>query len=355
MATTLDTLKRNDLVAAACEAMPGYAGSAWLKCTNDELRAAIEYRVVPDKVADTAHTLPAKPAPKPVSPKPEPPKPAAGLTVSDVRAIVAELLEGKPATKPVADTDEHEHELLPAILRFMDLFPKHGKHAYLVGPAGTGKSYIARQLARKRGVPFGAISLRPTPVSHEIFGYMSATGQYVRTLFRECYEHGGVYLFDEMDKAHPGDLASVNDALAGNGGAAFPDGMVKRHKDFRAVAAANTFGLGADRQYVGSQQIDAATRNRFGMFQMQIDEKLEANLAYDAGKSKSLTDKWLKRVRHYRAKAGSDAVVSPRDSIAGACLVADDMFTVGQVENMLIFDGLPASVVSRMKAGVPAW
>lgn len=44
---------------------------------------------------------------------------------------------------------------------------------------------------------------------------------------------------------------------------AFPDKMVKKHKDFIVCASGNTYGTGADRKYVGRLEIDAATLDRF--------------------------------------------------------------------------------------------
>jgi hypothetical protein len=44
-------------------------------------------------------------------------------------------------------------------------------------------------------------------------------------------------------------------------------------------AAANTYGTGADALYVGRNQLDAATLDRFYVVEMDYDRKLEAKLA----------------------------------------------------------------------------
>src|SRR5579859_5263851 len=157
-------------------------------------------------------------------------------------------------TKPVEGL---AHKALPLVITILS----DGDHVLMVGPAGTGKSHIAHQAADALGLESHGISLSPQTPASALLGYMQAAGEYVRTQFRECYEHGGVFHFDEMDNAHPSTLAVINGALA-NGHMDFPDSRVKRHEDFRAVGSANTYGRGPDRAYVGRQAIDAATMDR---------------------------------------------------------------------------------------------
>jgi len=71
-----------------------------------------------------------------------------------------------------------------------------------------------------------------------------------------------LFLFDEIDASLPNAVLAFNAALA-NGYADFPDGMVKRHPRFACIAAANTFGMGADRIYVGRNQLDGADAGPF--------------------------------------------------------------------------------------------
>lgn len=195
-----------------------------------------------------------------------------------------------------------------------------GEHVMMVGPAGTGKSTIASQCAEGLGVAYYSISLSPMTPASQILGYMQAEGEYVRSLYREAYEHGGVFHFDEIDNAHPSVLAVVNASLA-NGSMAFPDGMVKRHPDFRCVASANTYGKGADRAYVGRQAIDAATLDRFTIETIEIDEALEFGLCMATGLEESAVNDVLRYVRKLRANAEAKrmtVVLSPRASV-GMC------------------------------------
>lgn len=200
-----------------------------------------------------------------------------------------------------------------------------GEHVMMVGPAGTGKSTIAHQCANALERAFYSISLSPQTPASSLLGYNDATGRHVRSLFREPYEHGGLFLFDEIDNGHPSILAVMNSALA-NGVMAFPDGMVNRHPDFLCVASANTFGRGADRQYVGRSPIDAATLDRFTVSEVLYDHALEDTLAAATGYGS-----WSKVVGIVRAlRANADearmtVVVSPRASVGMCRLLAQGM------------------------------
>ena len=287
----------------------------------------------------------------------------AGNTVSesDVRAIVGPMFDtfrdevlaeaSRPQVvevtiaerEPVTLTDR-QHAVFPDVLRALGA----GLHVYLVGPPGTGKSTIAHKCADALGLRFGSLSCYATMTATALFGYMDATGNYVSTEFRRCYEQGGVFLLDEIDNGNPNVLAAINQALA-NGTCAFPDGMVKRHDDFAMVAAANTYGTGATRQFIGRNALDAATLDRFVKVTVGIDETLEEELT--CAESSEYGTAWLSRVREYRRNVerhGLQVVISPRASIEGARMLRAG-FTVDQVEDMRIFGGLAADQVPKIR------
>jgi hypothetical protein len=102
---------------------------------------------------------------------------------------------------------------------------------------------------------------------------------------------------------------------------AFPDAMVKAHPNFRMIAAANTYGNGASRQYVGRNQLDAATLDRFCTLSWDIDDKIEEALAG----SKPDGKRWLNVVRAVRRRVTDELelriVISPRATLRGATLL----------------------------------
>src|SRR5690606_24768214 len=113
----------------------------------------------------------------------------------------------------------------------------------------------------------------------------------------------------------------INDALASES-AAFPDGMVKKHDDFLALASANTYGRGANRTYVARQQLDAATLDRFAVITIGYDEALEETACKATGADDATVRNVLRFVRKVRKNADKNGitqtVISPRASI-GMC------------------------------------
>ncbi len=206
--------------------------------------------------------------------------------------------------------------------QFVDLvtIAAAGLPTMIVGPAGTGKTHAAEQVAQALERSFHAMSVGAQTSKADIVGYMSATGQYVTTEFRKAFENGGIFLMDEIDAGNANVIIQVNAALS-NGYCAFPDGMVRRHDDFLFLASANTFGDGASRQYVGRNQLDAATLDRFVTLTWDIDEDLEEIMAGGTADGK----KWLKAVRGVREWANKNVervIVSPRAVERGATLLA---------------------------------
>jgi cobaltochelatase CobS len=165
------------------------------------------------------------------------------------------------------------------------------EHVFLPGPAGCGKSHLAAQVAEALGLKFGFISCSAGMSESQLLGRMVPAGEggkfvFLGTQFLDCYENGGVFLFDEIDAADANVLLVINSALA-NGHLSVPSRHDKpvatRHPDFVCIAAANTFGRGADRQYVGRSQLDESTLDRFriGTVPMDYDESLERKLCPD--------------------------------------------------------------------------
>lgn len=229
------------------------------------------------------------------------------------------------------------HEMLPKLIRALAT----GCNIMLVGAAGSGKTTLAHQAADSLGVQFyfnGAISSE-----YKLTGFVDAQGRIVSTAFRKAYETGGLYLFDEIDASMPDALLAFNAALA-NGHMDFPDGTIKRHADFYCVAAANTFGKGADRQYVGRNQLDAASLDRFIVMNIDYDEKLEKALA----QNDNWTDK-IQKIRRVVYEHKIRHVVSPRASINGAKMLAAG-FSESDVLESCVWKGLDADSVRKVKS-----
>ena len=226
-----------------------------------------------------------------------------------------------------------------------------GIHAYLVGTPGTGKTTLCEQVADALGLEFSFVACGPQMSETKLLGYMDANGNYRRTEFRDRIEHGGLFLFGEIDNAYPGVVTVMNMALS-NGWMSFPDGKVKVNENFRCVADANTFGTGATRQFVGRNQLDAATLDRFVAVVIDIDEELESAIAVwpenvDAAKG------WIGKVREWRSNASASnlsVLITPRASIFGVKLLRAG-FAESEVAEMCIWKGMDATTRSKIERG----
>lgn len=149
--------------------------------------------------------------------------------------------------------------------------------AMLVGPAGSGKSTLLDQIAKKLNLQYYPMSVNGQTAEYHIIGYKNANGDYIKTAFRDAYEHGGLFSFEEIDAGNPNVLTVINNALSQNF-YLFPDKIVQKNEQFRLCASANTYGYGATRQYVGRNPLDAATLDRFAMTNVDYDEDLEKQI-----------------------------------------------------------------------------
>lgn len=158
----------------------------------------------------------------------------------------------------------------------------------MTGPSGSGKTFIAGKIAEALGMEFASISCSAGMSESQVSGWLIPVGDngqfvYVPASFITIYENGGVFLFDEIDNSDPNMLVFLNQAIA-NDSFFLPqrheNPRVVKHPDFVCIAAANTYGLGADAMYVGRNQLDAATLDRFraGMIQVDYSETVETAL-----------------------------------------------------------------------------
>ena len=261
----------------------------------------------------------------------------------DVRPLVTNVVLPTGETRPVTGLT---HEIFPKVLRAVAC----GEHVWMTGSAGVGKSKIARQVAESLGVAFSAEPFNSQSSKADIKGYKAISDNlYQSTGFRDRYENGGVFLMDEIDASNPNILTVLNDALS-NDSMSFPDGMVKRHPQFVAIAAANTWGNGATAEYVGRAPIDGATIDRFTMMHVKIDERLETELVRGTGLDMEHGSTWLNIVRTARRNVdthGLKVIVSPRASVGGAKLLAGG-FTWQDAIDMRLLKGLKPDIIHKV-------
>lgn len=190
-----------------------------------------------------------------------------------------------------------------------------GINILLVGPAGSGKTHLAHQVAEALGRPFASVSCTAGMSESALQGWLipgdNGAFQYLTSDFVRMYEEGGVFLFDEIDAADSNTLLFINQALA-NGSFFLPirkgSSVVKRHPDFVCMAAANTFGTGANQTYAGRERLDESTLDRFraGVVSLDYDQTFERKsvapdlLAWGWATRKRISEARLRRVMSTR-------------------------------------------------------
>ena len=171
---------------------------------------------------------------------------------------------------------------------------------FLIGPTGSGKSYLARQVAEatlksdgsQESLPYSEVPCSAGISEGHLMGKLLPTGEQGSFQFHDAalsgaYGAGGFCCLEEIDGADPNTLLCINSALAGEE-MALPnnpwDGAIARHQDFVLCIVGNTWGMGADRMYVGRSQLDTAFLDRFAINTLEIDydKRLEAVLCPDS-------------------------------------------------------------------------
>lgn len=268
------------------------------------------------------------------------------VTLDDVRKIVREELplrqssSGKPRSI-VIKRDDHEPVTIEGVVHkeFAHVLKMATRdNVMMVGGAGSGKTTLARQVAKALALPFyftGAV-----PHEAKLLGFINPHGKYVETAFYRAWTTGGIFLMDEIDASDPQALLAINAALD-NGICDFPCGMVEKHKDFHFIGAANTFGKGATMEFIGRNAQDEAGRSRWYYIQIDYDEAMEETIALSFA-SADIAYGWCKYIRCVR-KAVADLcerhVVSPRSTIKGAKALQAGI-TRDKVENAVLWHGM---------------
>ena len=207
--------------------------------------------------------------------------------LADTRAPLA--INWTVNDRPFATCEGTHHRALPRLLK---LRAAGFVNFLIAGPAGSGKTTLAHDLARSMGLDFASVSCTSGMSETALTGRAMpnlTTGEtcFQTTEFIRVYENGGVFLLDEIDAADPNVMLVINSALA-NGHMPLPNRtdapQAVRHRDTVVICAANTWGRGADRQYVGRNQLDSAFLDRFvgSTLEVEYDRDLESQLVGDA-------------------------------------------------------------------------
>lgn len=196
-----------------------------------------------------------------------------------------------------------QHDKFETVLKFV----ANDEPVFLTGPAGSGKNVLCKQVAEALGLKF--YFTNAVTQEYKLTGFTDAMGNYQPTQFYKAFTEGGLFMLDEIDASIPEVLVILNAAIA-NRYFDFPApiGYVEAHPDFRVIAAGNTTGHGADFEYIGRNQLDAASLDRFAVVKVGYSEAIENSVA---GGDMELAQ-FCREFRNSAKNAGQQVVVSYR-------------------------------------------
>ncbi len=241
----------------------------------------------------------------------------------------------------VKHVDGMVHEAFDEVLAYVQA----DEPVFLVGPAGCGKNVLCKQVAEALGLDF--YFSNAVTQEYKITGFTDAMGVYQESQFYKAFTKGGLFFLDEMDASIAEVLLILNSAIA-NRYFDFPApiGRVEAHPDFRVVSAGNTVGQGASFEYVGRNQLDASSLDRFAVIQVGYDQRVELSVA---GGDSELVE-FVHKVRDVCEKAGVSLITSYRS--IGRIAKMSKVLPLDKVLRECLFKGMTTADLATIQNGL---
>ena len=220
------------------------------------------------------------------------------------------ILDGKnyqSIASKIKNSNMYFHKSFDKILRYVLIKDP----LMLIGETGSGKSYIIKQLSQILNLEIYNLGFVRDEYA-SIKGYNDANGKYIKTPFYDVLKNGGLCVINEIDNSECKALIELHDFLDDTGYQPyrFPNGeKVTPHPNFTLITTANTWGNGADRNYVAREPIDKATLNRFTKVPVEYDRLLEEQIS--SGNSDI-----LEIIKYYNmalSERNNDEILTTRD------------------------------------------
>ena len=210
-------------------------------------------------------------------------------------------LKGTKAAKPSVSEDKNITNIVSDLLE--------GNNVYLMGKAGTGKTFLAEHVAQDvMGQPVFIINCSQWTSPIEIRGGQTITG-YEEGLLIKAWAEGGILVLDELPKLDPNTAGLLNAALAKtadqpkydddgkvisdsvpfivNGkGQKIYKGQDAKNDDIRyrfgVIGTGNTDMMNVGNKYGGNQRQDYSLVDRFAgsYYKIENNPTLEKSLTY---------------------------------------------------------------------------
>lgn len=215
--------------------------------------------------------------------------------------VITTPIKGKQALKPIViDPGGIAAKVISDLLE--------GNNVYLMGKAGTGKTYLAEAIPPVMGQKYFMINCSQWTSPIQIIGGQTIEG-YVEGQLIKAWAEGGILILDELPKLDPNTAGLLNDALAKSGSQPKYDEkgnidedtiptitngrgqVIKKGKDqtdpnlkyrFGVIATGNTNMMDVGNKYAGNQRQDYSLVDRFAgsIYTLDINELTEKRTIY---------------------------------------------------------------------------
>ena len=115
----------------------------------------------------------------------------------------------------------------------------------------------------------------------DILGFNNANGVYVPSNFYRCYKFGDMIFLDELDNSMSSSTIVLNSFIGKSDDSSytFPNGdRIKKHPNFRILAAGNTRGNGRTVSHNTRQKMDESVMQRLTPIEIDYDNRIEEKI-----------------------------------------------------------------------------
>lgn len=195
------------------------------------------------------------------------------------------IIEGAPEMPPM---DASEINDIPDFFKIVDDVVL-GHNVFLVGPAGSGKTFLAEMVARLLNRTYVTVNCSQYTSPTEIKGGPTIEGYQEGGLI-DCWENGKILILDELPKIDPNTAGLLNEALAktkvpvGSDRAIIYNGRNEpknKKEGFGVIATGNVFPTSESSSYTANTRQDLSLLDRFSgsVYFVGFNEKLEKKQA----------------------------------------------------------------------------
>ena len=239
--------------------------------------------------------------------------------------------------RPLDEDEIVVHPMFETVCKYISA----GLNVALVGPAGTGKSFLAAQVAKELSRKLyvnGALMSK-----YDLIGFIDAGGKYHETPAYVAFTTGGIHLFDEYDASSPEAIVAYNAMTDDQPFFTFPCGQVEKHASYTAICTLNTWGQGATADYVGRFKQDGAAMARLVKVFIDYDVTLEKRLG-----PKDIVQR-VHNLREAVNQLGIRHIVSTRKIIFASKARAKGV-SKAEIDRDILFAGLDDETLKQVKA-----